>query len=128
MPLECLTVQLLVLPRVQKNEVETEPSEGEGFIPVTTLDRLPKGERKRLVVGSKQVVLLWYRNELFGVEARSPAEGAYSEGFDNSKLTQDGAILCPSTATKFDLRTERTLAIPPYARGHAQAGGVTMGV
>ena len=35
---------------------------------------------------------------------RSPAEGAYSEGFKNAKFTQDYSIECPSTGTLFSLR------------------------
>ena len=38
-------------------------------------------------------------------EARSPAEGAYSEGFTSSRFTQDGCIECPTTRSKFDLKT-----------------------
>jgi nitrite reductase/ring-hydroxylating ferredoxin subunit len=35
---------------------------------------------------------------------RSPAEGAYSEGFANAKFTQDYCIECPSTGTLFSLK------------------------
>lgn len=35
---------------------------------------------------------------------RSPAEGAYSEGFANAKFTQDFCIECPSTGTLFSLQ------------------------
>lgn len=36
--------------------------------------------------------------------ARSPAEGAYSEGFANAKFTQDYCIECPSTGSLFSLK------------------------
>lgn len=36
---------------------------------------------------------------------RSPAEGAYSEGFISSKLNQDYCIECPGTGSTFDFRT-----------------------
>lgn len=36
---------------------------------------------------------------------RSPAEGAYSEGFVASKFTQDFCIECPATASLFSLKT-----------------------
>ena len=40
----------------------------------------------------KSVLLFWYRNQIYAIEARSPAEGAYSEGFIKAKFTQDFAI------------------------------------
>ncbi|KAG2489115.1 hypothetical protein HYH03_012341 [Edaphochlamys debaryana] len=52
----------------------------------------------------RRVLMFWYRNEIFAVEARSPAEGAYSEGFIQAKFTQDYCIECPSTGTLFSLR------------------------
>lgn len=36
---------------------------------------------------------------------RSPAEGAYSEGFISSKLNQDFCIECPGTGSLFDFRS-----------------------
>ncbi len=39
-------------------------------------------------VDGRQVLLFWYRNEIFAIEGRSPAEGAYSEGFITAKFTQ----------------------------------------
>lgn len=51
------------------------------------------------------MLLLWYKNEVYAIENTSPAEGAYSEGFVNARLTQDGAIVCPSTESTFDLKT-----------------------
>lgn len=38
----------------------------------------------------RQVLMFWYRNEIYAIEARSPAEGAYSEGFIRAKFTQVG--------------------------------------
>eukprot|EP00882_Tetradesmus_deserticola_P026856 GHRQ01029668.1.p2 GENE.GHRQ01029668.1~~GHRQ01029668.1.p2 ORF type:complete len:100 (+),score=3.44 GHRQ01029668.1:405-704(+) len=32
--------------------------------------------------------MFWYRNNIYAIEARSPAEGAYSEGFIKAKFTQ----------------------------------------
>lgn len=52
----------------------------------------------------KSVLLFWYRNQIYAIEARSPAEGAYSEGFIRAKFTQDYAIECPSTGTLFSLK------------------------
>lgn len=50
------------------------------------------------------MLMFWYRNQIYAIEARSPAEGAYSEGFIRSKFTQDFAIECPATGTLFSLR------------------------
>ena len=45
---------------------------------VHKLLRFDAGMRKELEVNEQSVVLFWYRNELFAVQSRSPAEGAYS--------------------------------------------------
>ena len=42
---------------------------------------------------------------MFCIESRSPAEGAFSEGFTKARLTQDGCIVCPTTKSTFELRT-----------------------
>ena len=42
---------------------------------------------------------------MVAIESRSPAEGAFSEGFENARLTQDGCIVCPSTRSTLDLKT-----------------------
>ena len=78
-------------------------------VPTTThslfLPPLPRpGTRKEVRVEGKSVLLFWYRNQIYAIEARSPAEGAYSEGFIRSKFTQDYAIECPATGTLFSLR------------------------
>jgi hypothetical protein len=46
-------------------------------------------------VEGRQVLMFWYRNEIYAIEARSPAEGAYSEGFIRAKFTQVG-VICTS--------------------------------
>ena len=66
---------------------------------------LPKGTRKVVQVSGKSIMLFYYRDALYAIEARSPAEGAYSEGFTTARFTQDGAIVCPTTASTFDLKT-----------------------
>jgi len=48
------------------------------------------GVRKEVEVDGRQVLMFWYRNQLYAIEARSPAEGAYSEGFIKAKFTQVG--------------------------------------
>ena len=58
-----------------------------------------------IVQDGEEILLLWYKDEVFAIENRSPAEGAYTEGLLNAKLTQDGCIVCPSTDSTFDLRT-----------------------
>ncbi|XP_073002769.1 uncharacterized protein [Typha latifolia] len=78
---------------------------GENWVPVVPLAALPKGERRVIVQDGETILLLWYKDEIFAIENRSPAEGAYSEGLLNAKLTQDGCIICPTTDSTFDLRT-----------------------
>lgn len=75
----------------------------ESFVAVCSADDVPKGLRKEVVVDGKAILLFWYRNELRAVEARSPAEGAYSQGFLRSKFTEDYGIVCPSTNTVFSM-------------------------
>ncbi|XP_030501976.2 uncharacterized protein LOC115717164 [Cannabis sativa] len=86
-------------------ESSSSGGRGENWIPVVPLSALPKGERRVIIQDGETILLLWYKNQLFAIENRSPAEGAYSEGLLNAKLTQDGCIVCPSTESTFDLRT-----------------------
>eukprot|EP00262_Sarcandra_glabra_P017556 TRINITY_DN604_c1_g3_i2.p1 TRINITY_DN604_c1_g3~~TRINITY_DN604_c1_g3_i2.p1 ORF type:complete len:288 (+),score=49.84 TRINITY_DN604_c1_g3_i2:122-985(+) len=79
--------------------------DGKNWIPVVPLAALPKGERRVIIQDAETILLLWYKNEVIAIENRSPAEGAYSEGLLNAKLTQDGCIVCPTTDSTFDLRT-----------------------
>lgn len=80
-------------------------SGGRNWVPVVPLAALPKGERRVIIQEGETILLLWYKDEVFAIENRSPAEGAYSEGLLNAKLTQDGCIVCPTTDSTFDLRT-----------------------
>ncbi|OVA04790.1 Rieske [2Fe-2S] iron-sulfur domain [Macleaya cordata] len=87
---------------------EESPASGDGgknWIPVVPLAALPRGERRVIIQDNETILLLWYKDEVFAIENRSPAEGAYSEGLLNAKLTQDGCIICPTTDSTFDLRT-----------------------
>ncbi|BFG15013.1 hypothetical protein CerSpe_012870 [Prunus speciosa] len=77
---------------------------GENWVPVVPLAALPRGERRVIIQDGEAILLLWYKDQVFAIENRSPAEGAYSEGLLNAKLTQDGCIVCPSTDSTFDLR------------------------
>lgn len=86
---------------VASAEVSAEPS----WVPVLKAEDLPKGARKLLSVKGAAVLVFWYKSDIFCIEARSPAEGAYSEGFLNARFTQDGCIECPTTGTTFDLKT-----------------------
>lgn len=94
--------------QVQEAQPSTSSSprnDDEGnWIPVCRPEDLPKGVRKEIEVDGQQVLLFWYRNEIFCTEARSPAEGAYSEGFIKAKFTQDYCIECPGTQSLFSLK------------------------
>ncbi|XP_038989517.1 uncharacterized protein LOC103704768 [Phoenix dactylifera] len=94
--------------KVEEGEPEVVPKggdDGETWVPVVPLATLPKGERRVIIQDGETILLLWYKDEIFAIENRSPAEGAYSEGLLNAKLTQDGCIVCPTTDSIFDLRT-----------------------
>lgn len=58
-----------------------------------------------IIQDRETILLLWYKDSVYAIENRSPAEGAYSEGLLNAKLTQDGCIVCPSTDSTYDLRS-----------------------
>ncbi|KAJ8531005.1 hypothetical protein K7X08_025736 [Anisodus acutangulus] len=74
------------------------------WVPVVPLSALPKGERRVIIQEGETILLLWYKDAVFAIENRSPAEGAYSEGLLNAKLTQDGCIVCPTTDSTFYLQ------------------------
>lgn len=61
---------------------------GDNWVPVVPLGALPKGERRVIIQNGETILLLWYKDEIFAIENRSPAEGAYSEGLLNAKLTK----------------------------------------
>ncbi|CAN0928096.1 hypothetical protein LINGRAHAP2_LOCUS36271 [Linum grandiflorum] len=91
---------------VSVSEGSPSPSPGgENWVPVVPLAALPKGERRVIIQDGETILLLWYKDQVFAIENRSPAEGAYSEGLLNAKLTQDGCIVCPTTESTYDLRT-----------------------
>lgn len=70
-------------------EESSVPGEdGKKWVPVVPLAALPRGERRVIIQDGETILLLWYKNEVFAIENRSPAEGAYSEGLLNAKLTQ----------------------------------------
>ncbi|XP_018685271.2 uncharacterized protein LOC103995965 [Musa acuminata AAA Group] len=78
---------------------------GMNWVPVVPLAALPKGERRVIIQDGETILLLWYKDDVVAIENRSPAEGAYTEGLFNAKLTQDGCIVCPTTDSTFELRT-----------------------
>ncbi|XP_021903330.1 uncharacterized protein LOC110818687 [Carica papaya] len=90
---------------VSLSEESASPGGGQDWVPVVPLSALPKGERRVIIQDGETILLLWYKDEVFAIENRSPAEGAYTEGLLNAKLTQDGCIVCPTTDSTFDLRT-----------------------
>ncbi len=53
------------------------------------------------------------RDSAFVRLCRSPAEGAYSEGFIKAKFTQDYGIECPSTGSVFSLQDGSILSWYP---------------
>lgn len=60
--------------------------------------------RKEVQINGKSILLFWYRNQIYAIASRSPAEGAYSEGFIKAKFTQDYGIICPTTGSIFSLK------------------------
>jgi len=87
-------------------EAQEDPT---NWVPVFAPEELPKGVRKEVVVEGLNILLFWYRNEIYAIEARSPSEGAFSEGFMQSKFTQNFGIECPATGSVFSLKTGEIL-------------------
>ena len=84
--------------------VEMDPAP-DGFAKICAFEDLPRGDRKKVDALGKAILLFWYKDTVCCIEGRSPAEGAFSEGFGNARLTQDGCIVCPGTQSTFDLKT-----------------------
>jgi hypothetical protein len=61
--------------------------EAGNWLPVIPIEALPKGERRLVRQDGATVLLLWYKNDVYAIENTSPAEGAYSEGLVNARLT-----------------------------------------
>ncbi|GAQ82404.1 hypothetical protein KFL_001100180 [Klebsormidium nitens] len=84
---------------------QASTAQEENWVPVLPITALPRGARRLVRQDGELILLLWYKSEICAIESRSPAEGAYSEGFSNAKLTQEGGIVCPGTDTVYDLKT-----------------------
>jgi len=72
----------------QVSVAEESSAFGDNWVPVVPLAALPRGERRVIIQDGETILLLWYKDQVFAIENRSPAEGAYSEGLLNAKLTQ----------------------------------------
>jgi nitrite reductase/ring-hydroxylating ferredoxin subunit len=81
----------------------TKPA-ADAWVSVLAPEELPKGVRKEVSIDGTAVLLFWYRNQIYAIAARSPAEGAYSEGFIKAKFTQDYGIICTQTGSVFSLK------------------------
>merc|ERR1712187_761150 len=76
---------------------------GPNWTPILSLNDLPLGIRKEIFYDGYEILLFWYKKSVYAISSRSPAEGAYSEGFIKAVFTQDDCIKCPSTGTSFSL-------------------------
>jgi nitrite reductase/ring-hydroxylating ferredoxin subunit len=79
----------------------------------TMLEEIPKGTRKLVRLQGANILIFWYRNELYAIENRSPAEGAFNQGFEQARFTQNYGILCPSTETEFNMKTGEVMTWLP---------------
>ncbi|TYI83145.1 hypothetical protein E1A91_D05G271500v1 [Gossypium mustelinum] len=100
-----ITCKATEMSSVSEESAASGGGAGDNWVPVVPLAALPKGERRVIIQDGETILFLWYKDEVFAIENRSPAEGAYTEGLLNAKLTQDGCIVCPTTDSTFDLRT-----------------------
>ena len=79
-----------------QSQAEAGVSQASGnWVPVIPLNALPRGERRLVRQDGETVLLLWYKNDVYAIENQSPAEGAYSEGLINARLTPVSLLHCP---------------------------------
>jgi len=88
----------------QAAESPAAPVDDSTWVSVIPPEELPKGVRKEVTVDGRSILLFWYRNQIYAISSRSPAEGAYSEGFIKAKFTQEYGIICPSTGSILSLK------------------------
>lgn len=85
---------------VSQASAEARPSQASGnWVPVIPLAALPRGERRLVRQDGETVLLLWYKNDVYAIENQSPAEGAYSEGLINARLTPVSALHCSAQSS-----------------------------
>ncbi|GFZ09741.1 rieske (2Fe-2S) domain-containing protein [Actinidia rufa] len=89
-PLRIISVRKMVCNAAEVSSL-TEASD-KNWVPVVPMAALPRGERRVIIQDGETILLLWYKDEVFAIENRSPAEGAYTEGLLNAKLTQGSEI------------------------------------
>ncbi|PPR92005.1 hypothetical protein GOBAR_AA28676 [Gossypium barbadense] len=83
-----ITCKATEMSSVSEESAASGGGAGDNWVPVVPLAALPKGERRVIIQDGETILLLWYKDEVFAIENRSPAEGAYTEGLLNAKLTQ----------------------------------------
>jgi len=71
------------------------------FVPVATIDELPPGSRKTVVVGAREVALFNVAGTLYAIDNTCPHQGGpLGEGWLEGTI-----VTCPWHAWCFDLRT-----------------------
>ncbi len=71
------------------------------FVPVTTLDELPAGSVKTVIVANREIALFNVAGELFAIENTCPHQGGpLAEGWLEGTI-----VTCPWHAWCFELRT-----------------------
>ncbi|MBA0746138.1 hypothetical protein Gogos_008680 [Gossypium gossypioides] len=83
-----ITCKATEMSSVSEESAASGGGAGDNWVPVVPLAALPKGERRVIMQDGETILLLWYKDQVFAIENRSPAEGAYTEGLLNAKLTQ----------------------------------------
>jgi NAD(P)H-dependent nitrite reductase small subunit len=70
------------------------------FVPVATLDEMPPGSRKMVVLGSREIALFNVAGAFYAIENTCPHQGGpLVEGW-----LEDTIVTCPWHAWCFDLR------------------------
>ena len=84
---------LRLITTCKASQVSVAEESSKNWVPVVPVSALPRGERRVIIQEGETILLLWYKDQIFAIENRSPAEGAYSEGLKNAKLTQVSYLL-----------------------------------
>jgi len=81
---------------------------------VLATDALAPGAREVVKVGKQNILLLNHENQLYALNNTCPH---LKLPLKNGKITEDGAIVCPTHRSAFDLRTGEVKEWCPWPPG-----------
>ncbi|KAE8682119.1 putative Transcriptional factor TINY [Hibiscus syriacus] len=82
-------------------------SGGENWVPVVPLAALPKGERRVIIQDGDNILLLWYKDEVFAIENRSPLKALTLRACSTPSLPSMAHIAIGEQMLEYSERNER---------------------